>query len=318
MKHVYLIFYAFTFFEAVFATEADPDYVVSKVDNLARHKKEDCAINRFAEREEIDVAFYSFAVHISIHTFLVDFWCSGTIIASNYVLTSASCVVDKGTTLPKRSVIVYAFDKSINMFGPRQLKVTNIAVHKDYRIIREIDGVHVYNNVALLQLDKKFDESMIVCMPYGKNLYWNFHFASLISWGAICPPEPTNATSSLFSDFHTLRISNYSLIDPCLERIHDLSTIFCSTNHDVKGKYAPICSGDRGGPLILFQKNDVAPLVIGIVSDTLKLAGCGAPFQMVSYTKISEYFQWIHNIVGIYGKLCLRYVKSDFEEKDLP
>lgn len=303
---------------AVFAVDAGPDYLVSSVELLDRDQNKDCLINRFAEREEVDVSLFSFAVHIAVHTYLVDFWCSGTVIGTNYVLTSGDCLVDNEVILPPKAVIVYAFDKSTNMFAHEQIKVTNITVHKSYRIISNINGVHVYNNIALLQVNKKFDESMIVCMPYGKNLYWNFHTASLVSWGAICPPEMSNTTSSLFSDFHTLRTSNYTLIDPCLERIHDLSTVFCSTNHDVTGKYAPICSGDKGGPLILFQENDVAPLMIGLVSDTLKLAKCGAPFQMVSYTKVSEYFQWIHNTVGIEGKLCLRYVKSEFDDEDLP
>lgn len=63
---------------------------------------------------------------------------------------------------------------------------------------------------------------------------------------------------------------------------------------DDKNITSDTCQGDSGGPLIYENKHNKKNYLVGLTSFGL---GCGSQFFPSVYTRVSNYIEWIENIV---------------------
>ncbi|XP_059486668.1 brachyurin-like [Neocloeon triangulifer] len=207
------------------------------------------------------------------------YFCGGSLISDNIVLTAAHCAEDI------RTFEVHA-GTTWNQ-GGQVVTSRNATIHEYY------DSVTIINDLALVFLPNQLTGENIgpVRLPSHSMLGVTFagQYARVSGWGRTSDSSPYISEDLKFVDVKVIENAECAAVYGDI--IND-SKICVDTNAGLSGT----CNGDSGGPLIIFEADGDATQ-IGVVSFGAS-DGCEAGYPD-GLTRITEYLTWIETNAGI-------------------
>lgn len=214
--------------------------------------------------------------HKYFHT---EHFCGGSIIAPNWVLTTASCLVLSnvntlqivvGSIFLGSSGFLYSASKFYIHPMYNQISLQN----DDIGLIEFRTAITFTSRIGAIALPAK---NTPVGLPVRLN-----------GWGYLTDNLPRVSSQRLqVLDVVTMSNSQCS-------RVHNIQFLdrqICTQNPLGKG----ICGGDAGGPLTTIPAGSQAPVLVGL--DSLK-RGCALGYPDI-YTRVTSYTGWISAITGL-------------------
>ncbi|KAI8038472.1 melanization protease 1 [Drosophila gunungcola] len=205
-----------------------------------------------------------------------DIFCSGSLITSRFVLTSASCLFAS----PKQ-VALGEYDRnctSKECLSNRQvIDVDRQIAHPKYGY----DQISK-NDIALLRMAKEVEFSAYIrpiCLPVGKRFGNNIRDFKAVGWG-----KTDSGETSMILQTATLEYLAPELCSRKFDKVIDKSQICLGS------MTSDTCNGDSGGPLSALKKYNKTRRVFqfGIVSyGSAFCTGLGV------YTKVEHFMGWI-------------------------
>ena len=219
-------------------------------------------------------------------------FCGASLIASQWVLTTAHCVVYNDRAFSPLQIIatVGEYDLSSDSVAS---SIEKIYVHPDF------NSATLVNDVALIKLTVPIENLPNVARAsndLAKNAIANQDNVTVLGWGTTTAYDPGESVTT--QPPTTLRQVTIPLMtdtmcsDDLGEQYHSPEMLCAGLING--GKDA--CQGDSGGPLVINQEGQWQQL--GIVGWGYGCAAAGYPGV---YTRVSNYNEWINSVSnGVY------------------
>jgi secreted trypsin-like serine protease len=198
-------------------------------------------------------------------------YCGGTLVSQNYVLTAGHCGVDA----VKLDVILGAHKALQPEDTQLVLTTTEVKVHEEY------DGDNIFNDIALVKLPRTISftsalqPSVLPSYSDINNTYSEIR-ANVSGWGLT---DMYETKPSEVLHYLEMRVTTNKECDDYFNATITPSMI-CTSGEDDTGS----CSGDSGGPLV------TDGVQIGIVSFGVIFCMSGYPS---GFTRITSFLDWI-------------------------
>ncbi|KAK4325433.1 hypothetical protein Pmani_003990 [Petrolisthes manimaculis] len=213
-------------------------------------------------------------------------FCGGSLIDETHIITAAHCVAHMSQLdIQNLRVRLGAHNLLAAERTTQDFKVTRVVRHKDY------DSRKLYNDVAMLTLDRPADYSQVVrpvCLD-GSGKTYSGDDVIVAGWGSMFEGGPQPGT--LYKV--TLKVVGN---DQCRLKYGPAAPggivdhYLCA---GVDGKDS--CQGDSGGPLVKYEGGVWKQL--GLVSWGI---GCGKGHYPGVYSRISYFLPWIERVQRVY------------------
>jgi secreted trypsin-like serine protease len=214
-------------------------------------------------------------------------FCGGNLIASNWVLTAAHCLVDGSGNYRQASDIRIVLDTTdLTSSSVEPKGITNVIVHPDYISTTK------RSDIALLELTNH-SEQPIMALYSGKPDVGTE--ATVIGWGVTSYDDQNNPQYGFDNllEVDVPVVSNEACNRPESYAGTIIDSQICA-GFAQGGKDS--CQGDSGGPLIIMQ--DGSYKQVGIVSYG---GGCAQPNKYGVYTHTSSFKTWVEDYTGPLG-----------------
>jgi len=172
--------------------------------------------------------------------------CAGTVIAPKYILTAASCVVRKKKLYPPTHVFLGGTDLKSSKNFPERIKVAKVIVHDQYK--GKASGGY---DIAILELARNTSYSAVDLaapnwLSWSGNPSANSSLTS-IGWGKT--ENGKRSTNLLYTE---MKMGTWG-VSPCPNCKQHPCTVICQVGISKgNGAYTNACSGDSGGPLMIY------------------------------------------------------------------
>ncbi|XP_063327225.1 tryptase-2-like [Pelmatolapia mariae] len=237
--------------------------------------------------EDAQKGMWPWMVHLNVtssESKTVKWRCGGTIVAKQWVLTSAQCVANLDFHRSFVAIGAYQLQKK----SERYMHIGNIVPYVPYR---DLGNGNYKNDIALIKLKKPIAFSKDVAqvpLPDKDDTFGPSSECWITGWGEVGNGVPLKAPETL----QQLKISIISQ-STCKKTYSELEPNTICTS-DSKGRGA--CKGDYGGPLVCRKGGKLVQ--VGIMSS----GGCGPNDRPGVCTEVAKYLTFINDFIHRPGK----------------